>query len=75
MSRSKETKRRANGCGRVYKVKDTYYLQYSTTDGKRKSITLRNEQGEKITEEREAQQAARKYLDRENKIKEIETRI
>ncbi|UKI34428.1 MAG: hypothetical protein L6W00_14290 [Lentisphaeria bacterium] len=67
-------KRRSKGNGHVFKVKDTFYLQYRTATHERKSITLRNADGEKVKTEREAQAVAHEFLLREHKILEIETR-
>ena len=41
MPRTKGTKRRANGTGRVYKSNGVYYLQYRLPNGSRKSVTLK----------------------------------
>ncbi|MDD5729168.1 MAG: tyrosine-type recombinase/integrase [Victivallales bacterium] len=72
MSQTKDS-RRANGSGRIYKANGVYYLQYRL-DSKRKSITLKTQDGNKITKLREAEKAARKYLEPLHSIKEIETR-
>lgn len=67
-------KRRNKGNGHVFKVKDTFYLQYRTVTHERKSITLRHANGEKVRTEREAQAIATEFLMLEQKILEIETR-
>jgi integrase len=72
MSKTKDS-RRANGSGRIYKANGVYYLQYRL-DGKRKSVTLKSPDGKRITKLREAEKAARKYLEPLQTIKEIETR-
>lgn len=72
MSKTKDS-RRANGSGRVYKANGVYYLQYRL-DGKRKSVTLKTQDGNKISKLREAEKAAKKYLEPLQTIKEIETR-
>ena len=74
MPRSKEAKRRPNGSGRIYKQNGVYYLQYRLADGKRKSITLHNECGEKIADLREAEKAAKLFLEPLHKINEIKSR-
>ncbi|MFA6714568.1 MAG: tyrosine-type recombinase/integrase [Victivallaceae bacterium] len=66
--------RRKKGSGHIYKVKDTFYLQYRDANHKRCSITLKTASGKKITEEREARAAAKNFLERQQKIQEIETR-
>ena len=75
MPRTKGTKRRANGTGRVYKQNGVYYFQYRLPNGTRKSVTLRDEKGEKITDLRKAETAARKYLEPFRKINEIDNRL
>ena len=75
MPKNKELKRRANGTGRVYKQNGVYYLQYRLPDGSRKSVTLKDEKGEKITDLRKAETAARKYLEPFRKINEIDNRL
>ena len=75
MPRTKGTKRRANGTGRVYKQNGVYYLQYRLPNGTRKSVTLKDEKGEKITDLRKAEAAARKYLEPFRKINEIDNRL
>ncbi|MDD5598022.1 MAG: hypothetical protein PHV82_08760 [Victivallaceae bacterium] len=72
MSQTKDF-RRANGSGRIYKANGVYYLQYRL-DGKRKSVTLKSPDGKRISKLREAEKAARKYLEPLHSIKEIETR-
>ncbi|NCU26968.1 hypothetical protein EOM86_09650, partial [Candidatus Nomurabacteria bacterium] len=67
-------KRRARGMGRVYKENGVFFLQYTTKDHKRKAILLREETGEKITEERRAESVAKEFLERQKQLKEIETR-
>ena len=67
-------KRRAKGSGRVYKENGVFLLQYTTKDHKRKAMVLRDTAGQKITEERKAQIAAREFLERERQLKDIETR-
>ena len=67
-------KRRAKGSGRVYKENGVFLLQYTTKDHKRKAMVLRDAAGQKITEERKAQIAAREFLERERQLKDIETR-
>ena len=67
-------KRRAKGSGRVYKENGVFLLQYTTKDHKRKAMVLRDAAGQKITEERKAQIAARDFLERERQLKDIETR-
>ena len=71
---TKKTKRRKNGSGYVYKVKNTFFLQYRNDDGKKCTITLKTTAGKKITEEREARAAAERFLSQREKIQEIETR-
>jgi len=75
MPRTKGTKRRANGTGRVYKQNGVYYLQYRLPNGTRKNVTLKDEKGEKITDLRKAEAAARKYLEPFRKINEIDNRL
>lgn len=68
------SKKRSNGSGSIYKRGDNFYLQYMQKDGKRKNITLKNSQGNHIRERREAEEAARKFLQEQQQLKEIETR-
>lgn len=68
------SKKRSNGSGSIYKRGDNFYLQYMQRDGKRKNITLKNSQGNHIRERREAEEAARKFLQEQQQLKEIETR-
>ena len=75
MPRTQGTKRRANGTGRVYKQNGVYYLQYRLPNGTRKSVTLKDEKGEKLTDLRKAETAARKYLEPFRKINEIDNRL
>ncbi|MDD5596494.1 MAG: tyrosine-type recombinase/integrase [Victivallaceae bacterium] len=70
----KKASRRKKGFGHIYKVKETFYLQYRDANHKRCSLTLKTASGKKITEEREARAAAKKFLERQHKIQEIETR-
>ncbi|MBO4489891.1 MAG: hypothetical protein J5944_00850, partial [Lentisphaeria bacterium] len=67
-------RRRAKGTGRVYKENGVFLLQYTTRDHKRKAMVLKDAFGQKITEERKAQIAAREFLEREHRLKDIETR-
>ncbi len=67
-------KRRAKGMGRVYKENGVFMLQYTTKDHKRKAMVLRDARGEKITEERKAEAAAREFMERQKQLKDIETR-
>ena len=60
--------------GRVYKENGVFMLQYTTRDHKRKAMVLKDTNGRKITEERKAESAARDFLEREHRLKEIETR-
>ena len=60
--------------GRVYKENGVFMLQYTTRDHKRKAMVLKDANGRKITEERKAESAARDFLEREHRLKEIETR-
>ncbi len=69
-----QIKRRPNRSGRVYKDKGVFYLQYTDRDKKRKAMILRDEKGEKVTNERQAETVARKFLDRYYKLKDIETK-
>lgn len=71
---SKKVSRRKKGFGYIYKVKDSFYLQYRDANHKRCSITLKTASGKKITEEREARAAAKSFLERQQKIQEVETR-
>lgn len=68
-----QKKKRSNGQGSVFKNGGAYYLQYSL-GGKRKAIVLRDENGVKITSERDALAKAKEYIENLNKIKEIESR-
>ena len=68
------SRKRSNGSGSIYKRGDNFYLQYMQKDGKRKNITLKNSQGNHIRERREAEEAARKFLQEQQQLKEIETR-
>ena len=70
----KHPRRRNNGSGHVFKVKDSFYLQYRDLNHQRKCITLKDATGKKLTEERAAQAAAKRFLDRLHKLDEIETR-
>lgn len=70
---STKKQRRNKGSGHVFKVKDTFYLQYWNNNHERKSITLRRANGEKVTTEREAYSVAKDFLDRLHKISDIET--
>ncbi len=74
MPKIKELKRRPNGAGRIYKQNGVYYLQYRLENGSRKSITLRTPAGDKITELREAEKAAKIYLEPLRKLNEIKSR-
>lgn len=74
MPRTKEQKRRPNGAGRIYKQNGIYYLQYRLENGKRKSVTLRNASGEKISELRDAEKAAKEYLEPLRKLDAIKSR-
>lgn len=69
-----KNKRRSKGMGRVYKENGVFMLQYTTRDHKRKAMVLKDTNGRKITEERKAESAARDFLEREHRLKEIETR-
>ena len=69
-----KNRRRAKGTGRVYKENGVFMLQYTTRDHKRKALVLKDSNGQKITEERKAQIAARDFLERERQLKDIETR-
>jgi integrase len=69
-----KTKRRSKGMGRVYKENGVFFLQYTTRDHKRKAMILRESNGEKITEERRAETVAREFLEKQKKLKEIESR-
>ena len=66
--------RRRKGEGYVFKVKNTFYLQYRDAAGIKHAFTLKRPTGEKITEEREARVAAAQFLERKRKIDDIETR-
>ncbi len=69
-----KNKRRKNGSGYVFKVKETFFLQYRDDDGKKCTITLKTPSGQKITEEREARMAAERFLTHRQKVADIETR-
>lgn len=71
---SNKSKRRKNGSGYVYKVKDTFYLQYRNDEGRKCTLTLKTPSGKKITEERAARAAAEDFLIHRQKVDEIETR-
>ena len=74
MSTPKKTKRRPKGMGRIFKVKSTYYLQYTDQDGVRKCTSLKGENDEKISNYRDAEGAAKVFLEYHKKLHEIETR-
>jgi hypothetical protein len=67
-------KRKTNGSGSITKKNGHFYLQYYDVDGKRKTLTLKKASGKHITEQRAAEVAAKEFLDRQQKIQEIETR-
>ena len=71
---AKKQRRGQKGSGYVFKVKDTFYLQYWNKDHERKSITLKKANGEKARTEREARAIARELLDRQKQIADIDTR-
>jgi integrase len=70
----KKIKRRPKGMGRIYKVKNTYYLQYTDSEGVRKSTPLKDGNDEKVTSYRDAEEAAKVFLEYHKKIYEIDTR-
>ncbi len=67
-------KRRLKGSGHVFKIKDSFYLQYRDANHQRKCITLKDATGRNLTEERAAQAAAKYFLDRLHSLNEVETR-
>lgn len=67
-------KRKTNGSGSITKKNGHFYLQYYDVDGKRKTLTLKKASGKHITEQRAAEIAAKEFLDRQQKIQDIETR-
>ncbi len=67
-------KRRNNGMGRVFKVQNKFYLQYTDIDGKRKCTPLKTVKNESISLRAEAEEAAKVFLDNKKKLVEIETR-
>ena len=69
----KKIKRRPKGMGRIYKVKNTYYLQYTDSEGVRKSTPLKDGNDEKVTSYRDAEEAAKVFLEYHKKIYEIDT--
>lgn len=71
---NKNSKRRKNGSGYVYKVKETFFLQYRNDEGRKCTLTLKTPIGKKITEERAARAAAEQFLSHRQKVEEIETR-
>lgn len=73
MTQMKE-KRRNKGSGHILKGRNCFYLQYRDLDHRRKCITLTDASGKKISEERAAQAAAKRFLERLHKLDEIETR-
>lgn len=50
-----------------------FYMQFYDAEGKRKTITLKILTGKYITEQRATETAAREFMDRFNKIQDIET--
>lgn len=71
---TKKQRRGQKGSGYVFKVKDTFYLQYWNQSHERKSITLKKANEEKATTDREARAIAQELLDRQKQIADLETR-
>ena len=67
-------KRRRKGMGRIFKVKNKFYLQYTEPDGMRKCTSLKDGNGGKVTNYADAEKAAQVFLERSRKLHEIETR-
>ena len=73
---SQNSKRKQHGNGSISKNPSNghFYLQYYDSDGKRKTITLKTANGKHITTQREAEAAAKDFLERRKRIKEVDTR-
>ncbi len=67
-------KRRRKGSGRIFKMQNKFYLQYTDADGNRKCAPLKTEKNEKVTNHADAEKAAQLFLERSKKLHEIETR-
>ncbi len=69
-----EKKKRDKGTGRIFKVQNKFYLQYTDIDGKRKCTPLKTVKNESISSEDDAEKAAKIFLDKKKNLVEIETR-
>ena len=72
----KKQKKKSHGSGSITKNAQNghFYLQYYNEEGKRLTLTLKTLSGEYITELRAAETAAKEFMDRQKKVRDIETR-
>ncbi len=68
-------KKRQNGIGSIFKVKDYFYLRFrDTSENEPENRPLFNEKGERCTNRQEAEIAAQKIAKKRNTLKELDTR-